>query len=89
MNKQQPRSPAGADNHALLLEMANTRMPFGKYTGTRLIDLPEYYVVWFSRNGYPKGKLGYMLEALYEIKLNGLEYLFKELKRDDRKEGKK
>ncbi len=52
-------------------------MPFGKYKGTKLIDLPEPYVVWFHWNGFPAGELGDMLGIVYEIKLNGLEYLFK------------
>ena len=59
-----------------LMELARMRMPFGKYTGRLLIDLPEPYVVWFSQNGYPRGKLGEMLKLVYEIKVNGLEYLF-------------
>ncbi len=62
-----------------LKELAQARMPFGKYKGLRLVDLPEPYVVWFSRKGFPKGKLGDMLRIVYEIKVNGLEYLFKEL----------
>jgi len=60
-----------------LLQLAGSKMPFGKYKGVLLIDLPEPYVVWFSRKGFPKGKLGEMLQIVYEIKLNGLEYLFK------------
>lgn len=59
-----------------LLELARMKMPFGKYTGRLLIDLPEPYVVWFSQNGFPRGKLGEMLRIVYEIKTNGLEYLF-------------
>ena len=59
-----------------LLELAEARMPFGKYAGRLLIDLPEPYVVWFSQQGFPKGKLGRLLQAVYEIKVNGLEYLF-------------
>lgn len=66
--------------HEQLLELAQMRMPFGKYSGRRLIDLPEPYVVWFSQNGFPKGKLGDMLRIVYEIKINGLEYLFKPLR---------
>lgn len=62
-----------------LLKLAEAKMPFGKYAGTRLVDLPEPYVVWFSRNGFPDGELGRMLKAVYEIKVNGLEYLFKPL----------
>ena len=60
-----------------LLKLANYRMPFGKYKGQLLIDLPEPYVVWFAKQGFPRGELGVMLGILYEIKLNGLEYLFK------------
>lgn len=52
-------------------------MPFGKYTGRRLIDLPEAYVVWFKQKGFPKGELGEMLETVYTIKTNGLEPLFR------------
>jgi len=56
------------------------RMPFGRYAGRRLIDLPEPYVVWFAQQGFPAGKLGEMLKTIYEIKLNGLEYLFTPLR---------
>lgn len=59
-----------------LLELAAMRMPFGKYQGRLLIDLPEPYVVWLANQGFPEGKLGRMLQAAYEIKANGLEYLF-------------
>lgn len=58
-----------------LLELARYRMPFGKHKGMRLVDLPEPYVVWFRQKGFPKGKLGKLLESVYEIKLNGLESL--------------
>jgi len=67
-------------DHKALLELADMRMPFGKYAGRRLIDLPEPYVVWFSQQGFPPGKLGEMLQAVYEIKVNGLEYLFEPLR---------
>lgn len=65
---------------AALLELAEMRMPFGKYAGRRLIDLPEPYVVWLAQQGFPAGKLGRMLQAVYEIKLNGLEFLFDPLR---------
>ena len=55
--------------------LARTRMPFGKYAGRLLIDLPEAYVTWFHRQGFPKGELGGMLHTIYEVKLNGLESL--------------
>ena len=67
----------------LLLELAAMKMPFGKYSGRLLIDLPEPYVVWFAQQGFPPGKLGRMLALVYEIKVNGLEYLFDPLRKDD------
>ena len=65
-----------------LLKLARTRMPFGKYQGRLLIDLPEPYVVWFARQGFPKGELGRMLAEVHEIKVNGLEGLFEPLRRN-------
>ncbi len=67
------------ENRAFLQKLAGAVMPFGKYKGTRLVDLPEPYVVWFSQKGFPKGELGTMLQLVYEIKVNGLEYLFKNI----------
>ncbi len=58
------------------IELANYRMPFGKYKGRRLIDLPETYYVWFMNKELPSGKLGRLMKSAYEIKVNGLEYLF-------------
>jgi len=58
-----------------LVRLANWRMPFGKYKGTVLVDLPEPYVVWFFNKGLPKGKLGELMQTLYVIKVNGLEPL--------------
>lgn len=57
----------------ILKQAINTSMPFGKYAGRKLIELPEPYLVWFHQQGFPKGKLGEQLALLYEIKLNGLE----------------
>jgi len=67
-------------DHQHLIELAEARMPFGKYQGRLLIDLPEPYVVWFAQQGFPKGKLGDQLRTIYEIKVNGLEYLFDPLR---------
>jgi hypothetical protein len=67
-------------DHRQLLELSRTRMPYGKYAGRLLIDLPEPYVVWMYQEGMPKGKLGDMLRTVYEIKVNGLEYLFDPLR---------
>jgi uncharacterized protein (DUF3820 family) len=69
------------DDTAFLERLANARMPFGKYAGRLLIDLPEAYVVWFSHQGYPKGELGEQLASLYVIKENGLEGLLRPLVR--------
>ncbi len=51
----------------------NQTMPFGKYAGRKLIHLPEPYLVWFAKQGFPEGKLGEQLALMYEIKLNGME----------------
>ncbi|HEB90698.1 MAG TPA: hypothetical protein ENI85_14090 [Deltaproteobacteria bacterium] len=73
------RDGAGPDGR-VLVEIARKRMPFGRYRGTRLIDLPEPYVVWFHERGYPRGRLGELLATLYEIKANGLEPLLASLR---------
>ena len=61
---------------AAFLRLGILRIPYGKYKGQRLVDLPEPYLVWFSQKGFPKGQLGEDLKAVYEIKRNGLESLF-------------
>ena len=58
-------------------KLLTATMPSGKYAGRRLVDLPEPYVVWFKQKGFPTGELGQMLETVYTIKANGLEYLFR------------
>ena len=58
-----------------LVDIAQMKMPFGRYEGVRLIDLPEPYLVWFRQQGFPRGRLGMLLATLYEIKANGLEPL--------------
>lgn len=63
-----------------LLELAQTSMPFGKYQGWLLIDLPEPYLLWFADNGFPEGRLGHLLALALEIKIHGLEHLLKPLK---------
>lgn len=64
-----------------LVDLSKTKMPFGKYKGIFLIDLPEPYVSWYKNKGFPKGKLGDMLGLVYELKLNGLEHLVRELRK--------
>jgi uncharacterized protein (DUF3820 family) len=73
-------SPYVKPDQNALLKLAQATMPFGRYAGYRLVDLPESYVIWFSQKGFPEGELGELLRTVYEIKVNGLEYLFKKLK---------
>lgn len=63
-----------------LKKIANMKMPFGKYSGRVLLDLPEPYVCWFQKKGFPKGELGELFHTLYEVKLNGLESLLNPLR---------
>jgi uncharacterized protein (DUF3820 family) len=60
------------------IKLSKAVMPFGKYAGRRLVSLPEPYVLWFKRKGFPKGELGRLLETVYAVKVNGLEHLFRE-----------
>ena len=64
----------------LLLQLVTMKMPFGRFKDTILCDLPVSYLEWFQRKGFPDGKLGVLLQTIYEIKLNGLEGLLKPLK---------
>jgi len=68
-------------NQEYLVDIANMKMPFGKYSGRALIDLPEEYLLWFRKKGFPHGKLGVLLEMTLEIKIEGLEALIKPLKK--------
>lgn len=68
------------ENHQILKQIVTVEMPFGKYKGRLLCDLPEPYLVWFKQKGFPKGKLGEQLALIHEIKLNGLAYLLTPLK---------
>lgn len=66
-----------------LKEIVLTKMPFGKYHGTLLCDLPVSYLEWFvAKGGFPAGKLGQLLSTVYEIKLNGLEEIIYQLKKN-------
>lgn len=64
-----------------LLDLVKIKMPYGKFKGVLLCDLPVSYLEWFNRKGFPKDKMGMLLQTIYEIKLNGLEYLLTPLKR--------
>ena len=68
-------------NGEILLQLVSVKMPFGKYKDRLICDLPDSYLEWFQRKGFPKGKLGVLLQTMYEIQLNGLQDLLKPLKR--------
>lgn len=76
MEDSQPR-PQGE----LLVTLVRMKMPFGKYKGVVLCDLPVHYLEWFSKEGFPAGKLGMLLATIYEIKINGLMYLLDPIKK--------
>lgn len=65
----------------LLPDLVKMKIPFGKYKGTYISDLPVSYLEWFQREGFPPGRLGMMLATAFEIKTNGLEYLLTPLKK--------
>lgn len=68
------------DQREVLKALVTTRMPYGKYKNRLLCDLPEPYLSWYHAKGFPKGEIGMLLSTIYEIKLNGLEYLLKPLR---------
>ncbi len=66
----------------ILIDLVTMRMPYGKYKGRLLCDLPEFYIAWYHQKGFPEGRLGMLLATLYEIKLNGLEHLLRTIKQN-------
>jgi uncharacterized protein (DUF3820 family) len=68
-------------NPQILLQLVTIQMPFGKYKGTLLCNLPVSYLEWFQRKSFPEGKLGVLLQTMLEIKMNGLDYLLIPLKK--------
>ena len=71
----------------VLVEIVQTKMPFGKYKGTLVSDIPVSYLEWMHSKGFPPGKLGMMLATVYEIKTNGLTEILFKVKRVVAKEG--
>ena len=63
-----------------LIDLAVWEMPFGRYQGKTLIDLPEEYLLWFVDRGWPEGRLGYLMQVCLEIKVDGSEAVVKTLK---------
>ncbi|MEM7369690.1 MAG: DUF3820 family protein [Bacteroidota bacterium] len=76
-----PNTSSPMPDPQILLELVRHKMPFGKYAGTLLCDLPSHYLEWFAREGFPKGKLGMQLATVYEIKTNGLSDILWKLKK--------
>lgn len=68
----------------ILMDLITVKMPFGKYKGTILANLNVSYLEWFAAKGFPKGKLGMQLQTLYDIKMNGLEFLLQDLKKHNK-----
>jgi len=66
----------------ILEDLVTFKMPFGKYSGRTIDKIPEHYLIWLKQQGFPKGKLGVLLETMYEIRLNGLEDLLKPLRKN-------
>ncbi|MDA9362245.1 DUF3820 family protein [Flavobacteriaceae bacterium] len=69
------------EDKQFLIDLAKMKMPYGKYKGRYLIDLPEYYLIWYKNKGFPNGKIGKQLESVYEIQLNGLEDIVREVRK--------
>ena len=70
-------SYAASADPASLLDLAGTKMPFGRYAGHYLSDLPEHYLLWFRKEGFPEGDLGRKMAIVCEMKANGLEHLLR------------
>ncbi|MDQ0968867.1 DUF3820 family protein [Pedobacter psychrodurus] len=68
----------------LLLDLVKMQMPYGKYKGYLICNIPESYLLWYKDKGFPKGKLGDLLATMFEIRVNGLEYLLTPLKNQQR-----
>ena len=69
------------EDKQFLIDLAKMKMPFGKYKGRYLIDLPEHYLIWYKNKGFPNGKIGKQLESVYELQLSGLEFIVKEIRK--------
>ncbi|MTI87742.1 MAG: DUF3820 family protein [Balneolaceae bacterium] len=75
-------------DRTFLIKMVQEKMPFGQYKGWYLTSLPVHYLEWFSRQGFPNGKLGHYLATMYEVKTNGLEDVLEPIIRKHRKKSR-
>lgn len=66
----------------ILIDLVRTKMPYGKYEGRYICDLPSYYLEWFHAKGFPSGRLGMLLSTMFEIRTNGLNYLLDPIKKE-------
>ncbi len=64
-----------------LIELANSKMHFGKYKGYYLSEIPEYYLIWYRQKGFPENKLGKQMAQVLELKVNGLEHILRTIRR--------
>ena len=67
-------------DYKALIDLAHAKMFFGKYKGRYLSELPEFYLVWFRQQGFPKGKLGDQLQQVLEMKVNGMEQILRTIR---------
>ena len=65
-----------------LLQLVSMEMPYGKYQGRLLADLPGHYLGWFAREGFPRGELGSLIALMYELDHNALRSLLDPLRKD-------
>jgi uncharacterized protein (DUF3820 family) len=68
-------------DYKALLDLAHAKMHFGKYKGRYLSELPEFYLVWFRQQGFPKGKTGDQLQQVLDMKVNGMEDILRTIRR--------
>lgn len=74
-------------NQQDLIDLAHAKMYFGKYKDYYLSDIPEYYLVWYRQKGFPEGKLGRQMQQVFEMKLNGMEHLLRQIRKKYPKKG--
>ena len=73
----------------VLQQLVIREMPYGKYKGRLLADLPGHYLGWFAREGFPKGELGSLLALMYELDHNALRDLLAPLRKQQSQQTQK